>query len=214
MTVDVVDASFDSYENELESLTSQVQRDLAAFTAATDRMQQKDIKTLETIFEKCHVLLRNLRLEARNYEKNEREELLSRVNLYKIQLKALQEHFKTCKTDCERDSVFKSKTQSRNESTVHDRIPTVNNNNTRSISQSQRTNNDSNPASRLKLTKQNQALERARRSIAEVEDLAGNISANLATNREIIETSREKTDELRRMTNDADNIVTRLKKRW
>lgn len=212
--------SFHSYENEFESLTSQVQRDLGAFTAAIENKkptteQQECASQLRVGFEKCHVILQKLRLEARNCDKDEKEELLSRIKLYKIQVKALQEHFNTCRINSDRNTILALKNErcSNDGESRKERSQTSSNTTPAPYGRSH-TAKSSELDSRLKLNKQNNMLERARQSLAEVENLAGDISENLAANREIIESSQEKTKDLHRMSDDADNILTRMKKRW
>jgi hypothetical protein len=65
-----------------------------------------------------------------------------------------------------------------------------------------------------KLTKQNETLERARRSMQETEEIGMEVTHELAQNRAKIESSAQHTEELTLLTDQAGKILHNMSKPW
>jgi hypothetical protein len=240
--------AFDEYEEEWLLLTSQIQRELGRLvqdannkSSNSNHNNSAQRRTLRKRLDRCRVVLVELTIEAR-YSSNshaEKEDYLSRVKLYKIQVDSFEQHFS--------DIILSTELQDNDEATANagkgaisrkEGAPTP----PREIPASTATSSASKPpvvsnaakredlfkkgssnggssstanlSTRLKLNKQNEALERARRSVSDIEDVAGDIAEELHRNRETLEASRDKVHEMAGLTNEANRIVTRMKKRW
>lgn len=195
-------------------------------------------RSLQILLDRSQILLVQLNVEARNAgRKNEKKELLSRVKLYKIQIDALQQHFAdiVLSTElhhdenddddvwqCSSNDIGKQKEnqvanppQSTNKEDSAQRQPDEESSNQRnSHTNPNGSSNHRNLSTRLQLNQQNSALERARQSVADMEHVAGDISEELHRQRESIDESHNKLHNVTGMVNDANRIVTRMKKRW
>ena len=190
------DCSFDTYEEEFQPLTSQIQRQLGQLGMHDEK--ENDILQL---FSQCDSILLNMSIEARNNEE-EKEELLSRLKLYKIQLQSFKKHYRETKgetkTDLQREQRFAPNHPS---SAVNK-------------ASNSRTTKEDLLTTRLQVNQQNATLERARQSMADTEETAAAISEELHRNRETIERSQNKVADFSGLTNDANRILSRMKKRW
>jgi hypothetical protein len=198
--------SFETYEEEFQSVTSRIQGELGRKSCQQTPKSlpegiedEPTVDLLSDLFSQCEWLLQQMGLEARQ-SMDEKEDLLSRTRLYKIQLKSLKDHAKE-------SGYLSNKKQLLREATVDQ-------SGREKTSTSAATTKDEMLSTRLMLNKQNQSLERARRSLAEMEDTAGDISLELSRNRETIESSHDRVSELSGLTNEANRIITRMKKRW
>lgn len=169
-------------------VTSQIQRLLGSQGATIEQ------GFLKGLFSQCDSILKQMTVEARNSTDVEMEELLSRVNLYRIQLHSLKQHVGETRTETKRDELGLSKIPQRTSSrTSHP---------------------EESLSTRAKLNQQNSTLERARRAMADTEETAGTIAEELHRNRSTIEKSQGKVAEVSGLTNDANQILSRMKKRW
>jgi len=64
------------------------------------------------------------------------------------------------------------------------------------------------------LSKQNETIERARRVMAETEDVAMEITSELERNREKIASSHQRVADVSGLTNQARRIIQSMQKRW
>lgn len=214
---------FESLEEEYQSLTSQIQRQLGRGekTNATRRL------TLKQLFLQCDSMIQQMSVEARGDDGD--VAFVSRLQLYRIQLQAFKDYTREMEAEvsrCDRlmsrDAVrplSPSKSPAAAVATVSTttnntrRVKSPVDNNSRRINTST-SDSPSKLSTRLQLDQQNRTLERARRSIADVEEIAGDINLELGLNRETLEKSHDKVLELSGLTNDANRILTRMKKRW
>lgn len=183
-----LDGSFEAYEEEFQLLTSQIQRRLGSQGNAIEH------GLLSGKFSQCDSLLKQMSIDVRNRNESEKEELLSRVTLYRIQLHTLKQHSGETRTEKMRGELGLSEVP---ESTLK-----------------QNNHPEEGLSTRAKLNKQNETLERARRTLADTEETAGVISEELHRNRSTIEQSHKQIAELSGLTNDASRILSRMKKRW
>ena len=183
-----LDGSFEAYEEEFQLLTSQIQRQLGSLGKAIDH------DFLSRLFSQCDSLLMQMSIGMRNSNESEKEELLSRVRLYRIQLHVLKQQFRETGTEKMRGELGLSDTP--------DRTLKQNKHPEECLSK------------RTKLNKQNETLERARRTMADTEETAGMINEELHRSRSAIEQSHNNIAELSGLTNDASRILSRMKKRW
>jgi vesicle transport through interaction with t-SNAREs 1 len=111
-------------------------------------------------------LLKQMEVEVRSHDSATRKVLSEKVNQYKRVLTSLKTDFKKVKEDSERNNLFAG---------------------TKSGEDRQRLLNTNE-----KLGRQNETILAAQRSVAETEDVAMDITNELARNREKIESSRDK----------------------
>lgn len=204
-----VDGSFETYEEEYQSLTSQIQRKLG--------VGDPEGRLVKQLLSQCDSILQQLTVEARNCSDNdEKEELLSRVKLYKIQLQSFKQHYRQGQTeDVQRQelgvapsrTVVADRSRSVSLSVEAPNVPPGTN-------RPNRNEPSSTLSTRMKLGQQNATLERARRAMADTEETAGVIAEELHRNRETIERSHDRVAEVSGLTNDANRILSRMKKRW
>jgi Snare region anchored in the vesicle membrane C-terminus/Vesicle transport v-SNARE protein N-terminus len=204
------DGSFEAYEEEYQFLTSQIQRQLGARGHEANLQRQ---------LSHCESILQQLTIEARNcLEKDEKEELLSRVKLYKIQLQSFKQYHRQGLTQ---EVPRQEPVRAPSLAVVPDRssavsLPVV----PMAPPMTNRANRnnggggDDPLSTRMKLGQQNATLERARRAMADTEETAGVIAEELHRNRETIERSHDRVAEMSGLTNDANRILSRMKKRW
>jgi hypothetical protein len=189
-------SSFEGYEHEFQSLTSQIQINLGA--ARDNRMPSPNVGTSEH-FAQCTLLLDLMSVEARHQDTTEeKEELLSRLNLYTIQLESLKDYSNEHLGKEEKEEL-------KFHNNAHKDIEVV---------RSSRSKSDSLFSTRVKIDRQNQTLDRARQILADTEEIAFEVSEELLKNRETLETSQSRGAELNDMTGQANQILTRMNKRW
>ncbi len=200
-----LDGSFETYEEEYQSLTRQIQRKLGVGGHEDSLVKQ--------LLSQCDSIIQQMTVEARNCsDHDEMEELLSRVKLYKIQLQSFKQHYRQGQTE-------KVQQQERvvapSLMVVADRSRAVEAPNVTQVTNRVSRNETTGTLStRMKLGQQNATLERARRAIADTEETAGVIAEELHRNRETIERSHDRVAEISGLTNDANRILSRMKKRW
>lgn len=107
-----------------------------------------------------------MEVEVRSHDSATRKVLSEKVNQYKRVLSSLKSDFGKAKEECERNNLFAG---------------------TKSGADRQRLLNTNE-----KLSRQNDTILAAQRSVAETEDVAMDITSELGRNREKIESSREK----------------------
>eukprot|EP00978_Attheya_sp_CCMP212_P031322 scaffold117941_cov60-Attheya_sp.AAC.4 len=195
-------SSFEGYEHEFQFLTSQIQKELGA--ARYNRVTTPTVSTSDH-FAQCTLLLDLMTVEARHQDAmEEREELLSRINLYTIQLESLKDYSEGHLGNEEmKEKEKKDELKLRN--IAHKEVEKVS---------SSRSKSDSLFSTRVKIDRQNQSLERARQIMADTEEIAFEVSEELLNNRETLETSQSRAAELNDMTGQANQILTRMNKRW
>ena len=179
-----LDASFETYEEEFQSLTSQLQCQLGS--QGKDKAVEQG--TLKGLFSQCDSILKQMSIEVRNIDDVEREEFLARVELYRIQLHILKQHFGERSAETKRNELG------------FNNVPQTN-------------YPKEGLSTRSKLNQQNATLERARRTVADAEETAGIIAEELHRNRSAIERSHDKVAEVSDLTNDASKMLSRMK-RW
>mmetsp|Transcript_18057 Transcript_18057/g.32738 ORF Transcript_18057/g.32738 Transcript_18057/m.32738 type:complete len:203 (-) Transcript_18057:62-670(-) len=195
-------SSFEGYEHEFQSITSQIQKELGA--ARNNRVTTPTVSTSDH-FAQCTLLVDLMSVEARHQDTTEeREELLSRIHLYTIQLKSLKDYSEEHIGNEEmKEKEKKEKLKLRN--IAHKEVP---------VAGSSRSKSDSLYSTRVNIDRQNQTLERARQIMADTEEIAFEVSEELLNNRETLETSQRRAAELNDMTGQANQILTRMNKRW
>lgn len=178
---------FDAYYEEFSMLLKQ----LATETKSKD---------IEKIISTCrHEILPRMDVEARNCQDSEfRLELTRAVEQSRAQLESLEEI--TSIQNKEETVVFDSHEQEKEELFG-----------TLDVSETQQQDSHD-PTCRIQ--RQNSALERARRSLASSEMLGLDIAEGLAQQREALQASRDKTNELSEMTQRAGDLVKSLNRPW
>jgi glutamate-1-semialdehyde aminotransferase len=135
--------------------------------------------------EQAATLLQTMTIEARCLDDpDKKDEWKQRIQLYKRQLETVQSN--------NREYLFSK----------HENATTNNTTTTRS-----------DDTTRLALL-QNERLQAARRSVQETEEIAAGIVDELTSNRATLESSRNRTTELRELTQQADGLLTNMLKPW
>ena len=162
-----------------------------------DTLSQIDNKLASKLFQDCDAilgqaddLLKQLSVEIRSLESNERKEKSSLLDDYKLKISNKRNELKNAKSNNERSLLF-------------------GNGNGNSSSSSSANNKDKERfiTANDRLTKQNEIILNAQRTVAETEEVGAEISENLAMNREKIESSSAKVKELHADLDSADRIT-------
>ena len=139
--------------------------------------------------QECTTLLQQMKLEARG--RDDEDELMERIKLYRSQLKSIKEK------QSQRDTLFARTTTQ----------PTT----TTSINSQ---HHEKLAHAEASLHYQQDSLERARRTLAETEEVAAATLDELQTQRETLQSTREKTDALSSLTRSANGIISNMSKPW
>mmetsp|Transcript_14929 Transcript_14929/g.21308 ORF Transcript_14929/g.21308 Transcript_14929/m.21308 type:complete len:185 (+) Transcript_14929:1869-2423(+) len=147
-----------------------------------------DTSNIIQLLSQCEDLIKQMNVEARLVEDHvAKKELLQKVTIWKTQLVNLREDFLATKKPTLMGATEGS---------------TIN------------LHRDSLRKTNEHLSKQNETLERARRVMAETEDVAMEITSELERNREKIEISHQRVADVSGLTNQARRIIQSMQKRW
>jgi len=141
---------FERYDAEFLSLSEQVKSKITKLCSGTT---DTDIKYTQGLLSQCDDLLKQMQVEARSVEASStKNELLQKVRVCKAQLANLRDDFQSAKSNAERESLL---------------LGDNDNDTTRKSSQHRERLIQTND----QISKQNETLERARRVMAETEDI-------------------------------------------
>jgi hypothetical protein len=181
------EAYYEEYECLLEQITSPTDTATITTTTTTTNAAQQ-----EALFRQCHELLQQLAVEARGVDDSlTKRDLLQRVKQEKSRLLALeQEHEKlqlmTGASGCGAAAGANRSQQQHQQ--LHKNEDT--------------------------LARQNETLERARRTMQETEEVGLEVTHELGQNRAKIESTKGRVGELTSLTDQAGNLLKSMSKPW
>jgi len=164
---------FDAYDSEFTSLSQDISRNISDFKANMANSEKCSTinRHVDALLLQAGDLLKQMEVEVRSHNSATRKVLSEKVNQYKRVLSSLRTDFGKAKEEAERNNLFAG---------------------TKSGEDRQRLLNTNE-----KLSRQNDTILAAQRTVAETEDVAMDITNELGRNREKIESSREKVRTIR-----------------
>lgn len=176
---------FEAYYEEFRCLFEQITTAISTTTTSNTISQQ------EALFRQCHELLQQLAVEARDVDDSStKRDLLQRVKQEKSRLTALeQEHEKQqLMTGASSLAAYTSG----GGSAQHKQLQ----------------------KNEEMMARQNETLERARRTMQETEAVAMEVTHELGQNRAKIESTKGRVGELTSLTDQAGNVLKSMSKPW
>lgn len=195
---------FDRYDEEFLSLTSQIQSTLSKATADVESptpstnssaTPEDNIQMAHNLLIQAKDLIQQMAIEARGItNKDLKQDCLQKVRVCKANLANLEDDAKQARSALERRSLLSNKRSDGGAGLSSDhRERLLNTTNT--------------------LTAQNATLENARRVMAETEDVALDITGELARNRETMESARDRVRNVSGLTNRARRVLVSMRRR-
>lgn len=199
---------FDRYDEEFLSLTTQIQSTLSKATAddespsppsATSSSTPEDnLQMAHNLLTQAKDLIQQMSIEARGITtKDLKQDCLQKVRVCKANLANLEEDAGRARTALERRSLLSPSSKKRSDggaglsSDHRERLLDATN----------------------ALTSQNATLDNARRVMAETEDVALDITEELARNRETMESARGRVRNVSGLTNRARRVLVSMRRR-
>lgn len=180
---------FDAYDSEFTALSQDISRNISDFKANVANTEKCSTinRHVDALLLQAGDLLKQMEVEVRSHNSATRKVLSEKVNQYKRVLSSLRTDFAKAKEESDRSNLFAG---------------------TKSGEDRQRLLNTNE-----KLNRQNDTILAAQRSVAETEDVAMDITNELARNREKIESSRDKVREFTGMTDTARRLINSMSRR-
>lgn len=188
---------FERYDAEFLSLSEQVKSKISKLGSKSGSSTDSDIKYCQGLLSQCDDLLKQMQVEARSVDDaSSKRDLLQKVRVCKAQLANLRDDFSTAKTNAEREALLSG----------NEDVEIGNSGRTKDNRERLLKTND-------QISKQNETLDRARRVMAETEDVALEITSELGRNREKIASSHQRVRDVSGLTNQARRIVQSMSRR-
>jgi vesicle transport through interaction with t-SNAREs protein 1 len=179
---------FERYDDEFQSLTNQIKSSLR---------DEDNIEFTASLLSQCDDLLKQMSVEARGVDdSNVKRDLLANVRQCKSTLSALRDEFKSKKGAHERAHLL-----------INAGGPNGNSNESKNASKERLLQ------AHGQLLQQNDTLDRARRVMADTEEVGMEITAELARNRETLETAHGRVREVSGLTNRARRVLQNMSRR-
>lgn len=179
---------FERYDDEFQSLTNQIKSSLR---------DEDNIEFTSSLLSQCDDLLKQMSVEARGVDdSNVKRDLLANVRQCKSTLSALRDEFKSKKGAHERAHLL-----------INAGGPNGNTNESKNASKERLLQ------AHGQLLQQNDTLDRARRVMADTEEVGLEITAELARNRETLETAHGRVREVSGLTNRARRLLQNMSRR-
>lgn len=156
---------FDAYDQEFTSISQDINKNINELKLASGGASGGTIRHIENLLSQAQDLIKQMEVEVRSLDPATKKVLNEKLQQYKKSTSSLKSDFERAKEQAQRSSLIGDK----------------------SIEQRQRLldTND-------KLSRQNEMIANAHRTVAETEDVAAEITTELARNREKILSSRAK----------------------
>jgi vesicle transport through interaction with t-SNAREs 1 len=177
----------EEYEKELTDLLADVAGRLLRYKDGKEA-GGKQVKELEALLGQASDLLKQMSVEVRSMDGNEKKEKTVVMDGYKSRVESARDELKATTTNRTRAALLGDSVESHGQRQRY---------------------MDTNE----KLNRQNEALLQAQRTVAETEDVGSEIAENLTANREKIESSQAKLRELHGDLDSADRITKSMQDR-
>jgi hypothetical protein len=185
MSESEVTSQFEAYYEEFTSLFEQLTSSTAADTAAAATTTSNNVSQQEALFRQCHEILQQLAVEARDVDdKLTKRDLLQRVKQEKSRLTALEQEHEK--------QILMTGAASGGGGAQH-----------KQLQKNEET-----------MARQNETLERARRTMQETEAVGMEVTHELGQNRAKIESTQARVGELTSLTDQAGNLLKSMSKPW
>lgn len=156
-----------------------------------DSLEEEDVEFSGSLLSQCEDLLKQMSVEARGVDDaSTKRDLLAKVRQCKSTLSGLREEFKAMRMAEERSNLM-GNSHSNGENGSKERLLQMQN----------------------QLEQQNETLDRARRVMADTEEVAVEITTELGRNRETLETAHGRVREVSGLTNRARRLLQNMNRR-
>mmetsp|Transcript_4363 Transcript_4363/g.7312 ORF Transcript_4363/g.7312 Transcript_4363/m.7312 type:complete len:207 (-) Transcript_4363:63-683(-) len=155
-------------------------------------LHQDNVEFTASLISQCEDLLKQMSVEARGVDDADvKRDLLGQVRQCKSTLSGLRDEFKSMQAAQERAQLMIGNSGSENKNASKERLLQAQN----------------------QLDQQNDTLDRARRTMADTEDVAMEITGELGRNRETLETAHGRVREVSGLTNRARRLLQNMNRR-
>lgn len=177
---------FDAYDQEFTSISQDINKNINELKRTSGGASGGTIRHIENLLSQAQDLIKQMEVEVRSLDPATKKVLNEKLQQYKKSTSSLKSDFERAKEQAQRSNLIGDK----------------------SIEQRQRLldTND-------KLSRQNEMIANAHRTVAETEDVAAEITTELARNREKILSSRAKATEFMGITDTARRLVSSMSQR-
>mmetsp|Transcript_24435 Transcript_24435/g.26712 ORF Transcript_24435/g.26712 Transcript_24435/m.26712 type:complete len:208 (-) Transcript_24435:65-688(-) len=176
---------FDAYDQEFRALSQDINKNLTEIKNESGKAGSSS-RLVEGLLSQCGDLIKQMEVEVRSHDPATRKVLNEKVTNYKKSLTSMKSDFERIKEQASRSELIGEK----------------------SGEQRQRLLNAND-----KLSRQNEMIANAHRTVMETEDVANDITQELARNREKIDSSRAKAGEFSAITDSARRVLASMSRR-
>jgi vesicle transport through interaction with t-SNAREs protein 1 len=154
-------------------------------------LQKQEVEFTASLLSQCDDLLKQMSIEARGVDDaNTKRDLLAQVRKCKSTLNSLRDEFKSLQSSQDRSNLL-ANGRGQNNNASKERLLKAQN----------------------QLEQQNETLDRARRVMADTEEVALEITTELGRNRETLETAHGRVREVSGLTNRARRLLQNMNRR-
>eukprot|EP01031_Cornospumella_fuschlensis_P041133 gene41133-50183_t len=176
---------FDAYDSEFAALTKDITKNLSELKN-DPQSGSSAIKMIDALLSQTQDLIKQMEVELRSHDAATRKSLTEKVNVYKKTRQNLKSDFERAKEESERSALIGEKSAEHRQRLLNA--------------------ND-------KLSRQNEMIMNAHRTVLETEEAGEEILGELGRNREKILSSREKAHEFTGITDTARRLLASMNKR-
>jgi len=177
---------FDAYDSEFSSLNQEIIKNLGELKNSSGDKAASSIKLIEGLFSQSADLIKQMEVEVRSHDPATRKMLTEKVTQYKKSNSTLKSDFERAKEQAQRSSLVGAKSGEQRQRLLD--------------------NND-------KITRQNEMIQNATRTVNETEEVGLEITQELSRNREKIESSRARAQEFTGITDSARRLLGSMSRR-
>lgn len=180
---------FDAYDSEFSALSQDISKNISEYRTYSSNPEKSSnlVKHVDALLIQAGDLVKQMEVEIRSHDSATRKVLSEKITQYKKSLSSLRSDFERARTESQRANL------SMDSKSVADRERFKNVND--------------------KLSRQNDMILNAQRTVGETEDVALEITTELAKNREKIESAHSKVREFSGMTDSARRLIHSMNKR-
>eukprot|EP01038_Epipyxis_sp_PR26KG_P005345 gene5345-7416_t len=182
---------FDAYDQEFTSLNQEIGKNVAELknlsgSGPSDTKVSSLIRQIEGLFSQSNELIKQMKIEARSHDTATKKVLADKIGHYEKSNASLKSDFERAKEQASRSSLIGAKSQEQRQRLL-----------------------DTND----KITRQNEMIANAHRTVLETEEVGNEITAELARNREKINSARERANEFSGITDSARRVLASMSRR-
>lgn len=180
---------FEAYDTEFNSLSKDINKNISEYRNYNSNPDKASnlVRHIDALLSQSTELVKQMEVEVRSHDPATRKVLTEKVSQYKKSLNALKSDFERAKEDSQKSGLFVGSKSAEQRQKLLD-------------------TND-------KLSRQNELILNATRTVEETEGVAIEITEELARNREKIQSAHSKVHEFTGMTDTARRLIQSMSKR-